>query len=50
MVEDIAELRMVEPEQKSGLMNQILSGINEGDVIINHPGDNLDDGSRIRSR
>jgi HlyD family secretion protein len=50
MVDEVAELRMVETGKKSGLMTQVLSGIDEGDVIINHPGDNLDEGSRVRSR
>jgi HlyD family secretion protein len=50
MIDNAAELKMIEPGQRSGLMTQIISGINEGDSIINHPGDNLDDGSRVRSR
>jgi HlyD family secretion protein len=50
MIDNVAELKMIEPGQRSGLMTQVISGINEGDSIINHPGDNLDDGSRVRSR
>ena len=45
-----ARLRNVQPGQRSGISTEILSGIDEDEVIINHPGDNLDDGSRVRSR
>ena len=50
VVDDTAELRQVEPGQRSGISTEILTGIIEGDIVINHPGDNLDEGSRVRSR
>jgi len=43
-----AELRTVEPGQRSGMFTQILSGLTEGEEVINHPGDNLEPGKRIR--
>jgi len=45
-----AELRKVEPGQRGGIYTQVLSGLEEGEQIINHPGDNLEVGSRVRSR
>lgn len=42
-----AELRPVEPGRRSGLSTQIRSGLEEGDVVITHPGDRVEDGSRI---
>ena len=50
VVDDTAELRQVEPGQRSGISTEILTGIIESDIVINHPGDNLDEGSRVRSR
>lgn len=47
---NIAELRIVKTGQRSGITTQILSGISESEKIINHPGDNLEPGVRIRSR
>ncbi len=45
-----AERRKVEPGQRGGIYTQVLSGLEEGDQIINHPGDNLEVGNRVRSR
>jgi HlyD family secretion protein len=45
-----AETRNVEPGQRGGIYTQILSGLDVGVQIINHPGDNLEAGSRVRSR
>lgn len=50
VVAERAELVSVEPGQRSGITTEILSGINAGDIIINHPGEHLDPGSRVRSR
>lgn len=47
---NVAELRVVETGQRSGISTQILAGITEGEKIINHPGDNLKPGSRVRPR
>lgn len=48
--DDVAELRIVKTGQRSGIATRILSGITEGEKIINHPGDNLKPGVRVRSR
>jgi HlyD family secretion protein len=45
-----AELRTVEPGQRSGISTQILSGIDEGEMVINHPGDNIAPDTRVRPR
>jgi len=50
VIDGRAQFRSVRPGQRSGIVTEILSGIDVGEIIINHPGDNLDDGSRVRSR
>ena len=45
-----AVLQVVKPGQRSGISTQILAGIEAGQVLINHPGDNLEPGSPIRPR
>lgn len=35
--------------ERNGMSAQILSGIKEGDIVINHPGDDLEDGIRVRA-
>ena len=45
-----AELRQVEIANRSGLAAQILSGLTEGEIVITHPGDNVEDGKRVRMR
>jgi len=45
-----AEPRPILPGQRSGLSTQIVSGLDEGELVINHPGDNLEAGSRVKSR
>lgn len=42
--------RSVEPGQRSGLSTQIISGLEEVEQVVNHPGDNLQDGSRVKAR
>jgi len=44
-----AELRIVEPGNRSGVYTQILSGLNEGETLINHPGDNIEAGIKVRA-
>ncbi len=43
-------LKIVEVGQRSGVSAEVLSGIEEGERIINHPGLNVSDNSRVRSR
>ena len=45
-----AELRRIEIGNRSGLAAEILSGLVEGENVITHPGDNVEDGSRVRLR
>lgn len=45
-----AELHIVEPGQRSGIATQVLSGIEEGETVINHPGDNIAPGVHVRPR
>lgn len=45
-----AERRAVEIGQRTGLVAQVLSGVQEGDTVINHPSEDIDDGSRIKVR
>lgn len=39
--------RMVKVGQRNGLVAQILEGIEEGEVVINHPSDEVEDGVRV---
>ena len=48
--DDHAVLTPVDIGQRSGISAEIKSGLRDGDHIINHPGTNVDDGSRVRSR
>lgn len=48
--EDRAVLKTVTVGQRSGISAEILSGLEEGETIINHPGSNVTDNSRVRSR
>lgn len=43
-----AKRREVKIGQRNGLITQIIEGISEGDMIINHPGDDADDGVRVK--
>lgn len=45
-----AQRRAVEVGQRNGLAAQIVSGLAEGEMVINHPGDQVEDGVRIVSR
>ncbi|RPH50751.1 MAG: HlyD family efflux transporter periplasmic adaptor subunit [Desulfobacteraceae bacterium] len=44
-----ARLRIVEVGQRNGLTAEIISGINANDKVIAHPGDSINDGTRIRA-
>ncbi|MDO3378570.1 efflux RND transporter periplasmic adaptor subunit [Geoalkalibacter halelectricus] len=43
-----ARLRSVEPGRRSGLWTQILEGLEPGELVITHPGAQIDDGRRVR--
>jgi HlyD family secretion protein len=45
-----ARLRLVEVGQLNGTDAQVLAGLSEGEVIIIHPSDTLQDGGRIKAR
>lgn len=45
-----AKRRPVEIGHRSGLTAEILSGLKEGETVITHPSDAVDDGTRIRPR
>ena len=45
--EGVAHIQPVEIGRRGGVNVQILSGLNEGDLIINHPGDAIADGSLV---
>lgn len=45
-----AKRRQVKVGQRNGLIAQILSGVEEGELVINHPSDEVEEGRRIRSR
>ena len=43
-----AVLRRVEVGRRGSLESQILSGLQEGDVVVAHPGEGIDEGDRVR--
>jgi HlyD family secretion protein len=45
-----AVLREVKVGQRNGLIAQILDGVKEGDVVVNHPSDEVSNGVRITER
>ena len=45
-----ARRRLVETGNSSGLNTQILSGLEEGDAVITHPDDTIEDGIKVRIR
>ncbi len=42
--------REVKVGQRNGLIAQILEGVNEGELVINHPSDEVDDAKRVEVR
>jgi HlyD family secretion protein len=50
VIDGRARISAVQLGQRSGITTEILSGVSEGDIILNHPSENLDEGSRVRSR
>jgi HlyD family secretion protein len=45
-----AQRREVKVGQRNGLAAQISMGLEEGDTVINHPSDEVEDGVRVESR
>ena len=45
-----ARLRKVEIGRRNGLEAQILSGLEAGQLVVMHPSDLLEDGSRVEPR
>ncbi len=46
----IARLKNVDIDQRNGLMSQILSGVNENELVIQHPDNKISDGARVKIR
>ena len=47
---DLAVRREVKIGQRNGLIAQILEGVNDGELVINHPSDEVGDGKRVEVR
>ncbi|WP_455220854.1 efflux RND transporter periplasmic adaptor subunit [Kaarinaea lacus] len=45
-----AKIRQIEVGKRSGLHAQILDGLKEGDTVIVHPGDDIEDGISVKAR
>ncbi len=45
-----AKRRVVKVGQRNGLVAQILEGVNEGEQVVNHPSDDVEDGRRVKER
>ncbi len=45
-----AKRREVKVGQRNGLIAQILGGVNEGETVINHPSDEVEDGRSVKER
>jgi HlyD family secretion protein len=45
-----AERRVVEVGQRNGLVAQVLDGVSEGEGVVNHPSDDVEDGVRVTGR
>jgi HlyD family secretion protein len=45
-----AEIRKVKVGQRNGLSAQVLSGLTKGERVINHPGEDIEAGSRVKER
>ena len=50
VVGERAELTAVSTGRTNGFYTAILSGLSEGDLVVRHPGRQLEDGSRVRVR
>lgn len=47
---DLAVRREVKVGQRNGLIAQIIEGVNDGELVINHPSDEVDDAKRVEVR
>ena len=45
-----AKRRVVKVGQRNGLVAQILEGVSEGEEVVNHPSDDVEDGRRVKQR
>ncbi len=45
-----ARRRPMEVGHRGGLVAEVISGLNEGDMVITHPDDSIEDGTRVRPR
>jgi len=45
-----ARLRQVEIGHRNGLIAEIVSGLNEGEMVVSHPDDEVKDGARVKVR
>jgi len=45
-----ARLRAIKVGHRSGLTAQILDGVKQGQRVVNHPGDDVEDGTRVKVR
>jgi len=43
-----AKRRIVKVGQRNGLVAQILEGVSEGEQVVNHPSDSVEDGRRVK--
>ncbi len=43
-------LKQVQVGSRNGLAAEIISGLSEGEIVVTHPGDNIEDGSRVGER
>jgi HlyD family secretion protein len=43
-----ARLQPVAIGQEAGLVTEVAGGLDEGDVVIVHPGNEVEDGTRVR--
>jgi HlyD family secretion protein len=48
--DDVAQRRVVKVGQRNGLSAQILAGVKEGERVVNHPGDDVEQGRRVKLR
>ena len=45
-----AKRQVVKVGQRNGLIAQILEGVNEGEMVINHPSEEVEDGIKVTQR